>query len=64
MERKKALILLNEQAGKKKGTQSIMSMIRKAAVAGYETTVFPIIPGELNSEDILHDFDGRADLVI
>ena len=64
MERKKALILLNEQAGKKKGTQSIMSMIRKAAVSGYETTVFPIIPGELNSEDILRDFDGRTDLVI
>ena len=64
MKRKQAVILINEEAGKKKGPQNIMNIVRRAATEGYEPTVFPIIPGELNSEDILKEFDGRANLVI
>ena len=64
MQRKQALILLNTEAGKKKGPQSILNIIERTAREGYEPTVFPIIPGKMNSEDILHDFDGRTDLVI
>ncbi len=64
MERKKALILLNTEAGKKKGPQSILSIVERTAKEGYEPTVFPIIPGKMNSEDILKEYDGRAELVI
>ena len=56
--------MINEAAGKKKGPQNIMNIVRRTATEGYEPTVFPIIPGQLNSEDILRDFDGRAELVI
>ena len=64
MDRKKMVVLINEAAGKKKGPQSIMNIVRRAAKEGYEPTVFPIIPGEINSEDILKSFDGRADMVL
>ena len=64
MDKKKMVVLINEAAGKKKGPQSIMNIVRRAATEGYEPTVFPIIPGELDSEDILKSFDGRADMVI
>ena len=64
MNRKKALILLNREAGKKKGPLSILNIIDRAVSENYEPVVFPIIPGRLNSEDILQDMDTRTDLVI
>ncbi|MBR4725490.1 MAG: YegS/Rv2252/BmrU family lipid kinase [Lachnospiraceae bacterium] len=65
MERKKALVLLNEAAGKKKGPKNILLILEKVASAGYEPVIFPIIPGtDLSSEKILAEYEGKTDLVI
>ena len=62
--KKRLAVLYNKEAGKKKGPQSIESLITRAATEGYEPVVYPIIPGRINSEDVLNDLDGRVDLVI
>ncbi|MCR5330507.1 MAG: YegS/Rv2252/BmrU family lipid kinase [Lachnospiraceae bacterium] len=65
MKRKKALVLLNEAAGKKKGPKSILLFLERIAKHGYEPIIYPIIPGTgLTSEKILKEHDGEVDLVI
>ena len=64
MSKKRALILLNESAGKKKGPQGILSIIERTAREGYDPVVYPIIPGEINSEDVLGEYDEETGLVI
>lgn len=65
MKRKKALVLLNEAAGKKKGPKSILLFLERIARHGYEPIIYPIIPGTgLTSEKILAEYEGKADLVI
>ncbi|MCR5324032.1 MAG: YegS/Rv2252/BmrU family lipid kinase [Lachnospiraceae bacterium] len=65
MARRKALILLNEAAGRKKGPKNVLLFLEKVAKHGYEPVIYPIIPGTgLTSEKILSEYDGKADLVI
>lgn len=65
MKRKKALVLLNEAAGKKKGPKSILLFLERIARHGYEPIIYPIIPGTgLTSEKILKEYEGAVDLVI
>lgn len=66
IKRKKALILLNDTAGIGKAGQNTWTIIRKFAQEGYETVVYPIIPGtDLVSEKILDDYkECEADLVV
>ena len=61
----KALLLINGSAGTGKMSHSTYLIIEKLALAGYETTVFPIVPGAgLTAEGLLKDKDGQYDLVV
>ena len=65
MVRKKALVLLNEAAGKKKGPKNVLLFLERIARQGFEPVIYPIIPGTgLTSEKILSHYDGDVDLVI
>ena len=64
-ERKKALILLNGAAGTGKAGANTWMIIKKFAEKGYESIVYPIIPGtDLVSETLLDEYEGRADIVL
>lgn len=63
-DRKRALILINESSGIGKGGFNTLQVIKEFAGHGYESIVYPIIPGtDLVSEKILADYDGKADVV-
>lgn len=65
IERKKALILLNESAGTGKAGLTTWAIVKKYAMAGYETIVYPIIPGtDLVSEKLLAEYEWKADVVL
>ena len=65
MNRKKALVLLNEAAGRKKGSKNVLLFLERVAKDGYEPLIYPIIPGtELTSENIMAEYDGSVELVI
>ena len=63
--KKKALILINEAAGKKKGPKNVLLFLERVARHGYEPVIYPIIPGtNLSSEKILARYEGKTDLVV
>ena len=65
MSLKKALVLLNEASGRKKGTKYVLLFLERVARHGYEPVIYPIIPGTgLTSEKILAEYEGKVDLVI
>ena len=65
IERKRALILLNITAGTGKAGLNTWAIIRKFAEKGYESVVYPIIPGtDLVSEKIVAEYDGKADIIL
>lgn len=63
--RKRALILLNDSAGVGKAGLNTWAIVKKLALNGYESLVFPIIPGtDLVSEKILPEYDGKVDIIL
>lgn len=64
-ERKRALILVNDTAGTGRAGINTWSIIKKFAAKGYETIVYPIIPGtELTSENLIGEYEYKADIVL
>ena len=62
---KKILILLNESAGTGKAGNNTYIIAKRFAENGYEPVLYPIIPGtSLVSEDILTEYEGKADIVL
>ncbi len=65
MDKKTALILINNTAGLRQGQDDTFELVREASIAGYEPIVYPIIPGtELTSETIIRKYRGKMDLLI
>ncbi|MCR5004438.1 MAG: YegS/Rv2252/BmrU family lipid kinase [Clostridiales bacterium] len=61
----KALLLINGSAGTGKMSHSTYHMIEKLSLGGYETTVFPIIPGSgFTAEALLEGKEGLYDMVV
>lgn len=64
-ERKRALILLNGFAGTGKAGLNTWLIVKKFAENGYESVVYPIIPGtDLVAEKLLAEYDGQTDIVL
>lgn len=64
-ERKKALILLNATAGTGRAGLNTWSIIKKFAENGYESIVYPIVPGtDLVCEKLAAEYEGKADLIL
>ncbi len=62
---KKALILINESAGTRKAGNYVMQIVSKAAAAGYEPIVYPIVPGtKFTSEELVAKYGAEVDLVL
>lgn len=63
--KKRALILLNNAAGTRKAGTYVMDIVKRFAANGYEPVIYPIIPGtDLVSENILSEYEGKADIVL
>ncbi len=63
--KKRALILINKTAGMKQGHDETFELASFAARSGYESVVYPIIPGtDLTSETIISEYEGKTDLII
>ena len=61
----KALLLINGSAGTGKMSHSTYHIIEKLSLNGYETTVYPIVPGSgLTAEALLEDKEGLYDMVV
>lgn len=64
MERKKLLLIYNPGAGRGQAARSISAILQKFCVAGYETTVYPLVSG-LHTEDILeHAEEKNYNLIV
>ena len=60
-ERKKAMILLNASAGTGRAGLNTWAIIKKLAENGYESIVYPIIPGtDLVSERLVTEYEGTT----
>ena len=65
VKRKKALILLNNSAGTGRAAMNTWTIVKSFAEKGYETIVYPIIPGtDLVSEKILAEYEGQTEVVL
>ena len=64
MNKKKVVILVNEEAGRKRGPKGVTGIAARAALEGFEPVVYPIIPGKINSEDILPPYENDADMIL
>lgn len=65
MSRKRALVLINKTAGTGRAGNDTYEIIKKLAENGYESLVYPILPGtELSSEILLSEYDGSVDMVL
>ncbi len=63
--RKRALVLINKSAGTGKAGTDTFDIVSRLARKGYESVVYPIIPGtELSSEKLVDEYDGRIDLLL
>ncbi|MBR2264166.1 MAG: YegS/Rv2252/BmrU family lipid kinase [Firmicutes bacterium] len=61
----KALLLINGSAGTGKMSHSTYHIIEKLSLNGYETTVYPIVPGSgLTAEALLEGKEGLYDMVV
>ena len=64
-ERKKAMILLNASAGTGRAGLNTWAIIKKLAESGYESIVYPIIPGtDLVSERLVTEYEGKTDIIL
>ena len=65
IKRKKALILLNDSAGTGKAGLMTWTIIKKFAENGFESIVYPIIPGtDLVSENLVEEYEKQADVIL
>ncbi len=65
MDKKTALILINNTAGLKQGQDDTYELVRETSIAGYEPIVYPIIPGtDLTSETIIRKYKGKIGILI
>ena len=61
----KALLLINETAGKGRAGGHLMTIVGEVAKAGYEPVVFPIIPGtDLSSEKLIETYGKEVGLIL
>ena len=61
----KALVLINESSGNGRLGRGCFTIIHELAMAGYETTIYPIVPkAGLTSEAILEGKDSEYDLIV
>ncbi len=64
-ERKRALILLNRSAGTGRAGLNTWSIIKRFAEEGYESVVYPIIPGtDLVSEKLIAEYGEKIDIIL
>ncbi len=65
IKRKRALILLNDSAGIGRAGVNTWAIIKKFAESGYESIVYPIIPGtDLISENLIEEYSEKTDLIL
>ena len=65
MKRKRALILINNTAGLAQGHDDTFDIVSSFAKDGYESLVFPIIPGSaLTSETLIAEYGADVDVVM
>ena len=65
IERRKALILLNASAGTGRAGLNTWTIIKKFAENGYESIVYPIIPGtDLVGETLVTRYEGTVDIIL
>lgn len=62
-EPKQLLLLYNPRSGRAQTSRNLDMMVQKFCTAGWETTVYPIIPG-INTSELLKNSDGKYDLVV
>ena len=63
--RKRALILLNAAAGTGRAGLNTWTIVKKFAEHGYESVVYPIIPGtDLVCETLAAEYEGKTDLIL
>ncbi|MCR5774150.1 MAG: YegS/Rv2252/BmrU family lipid kinase, partial [Lachnospiraceae bacterium] len=65
MDRKKALILINNSAGTGKGFDDVFDVVHLLAGKGYEPVLYPIVPGtKLTSEKLIEEYEGLTDMIL
>lgn len=65
MERKKAILFINEKAGTGFAARDLIQIVRRTAENGYEPVIYPIAPKSgLTPEELLEQYDGEVSYVL